>query len=80
DEVRGTCHHPCPCGDSFEISRKQLVNCGESCQTLIVVVYHTLIFKDEPPNDKDAGECEDDGGDSDDDECVLDDAMEKIWL
>jgi len=44
DEEKGVFHYPCPCGDRFEISRKQLANYEDvatcpSCSLIIRVVY-----------------------------------------
>lgn len=44
DEEKGVFHYPCPCGDRFEISRKQLANCEDiatcpSCSLIIRVIY-----------------------------------------
>jgi diphthamide biosynthesis protein 3 len=44
DEVKGVYHYPCPCGDRFEISRRQLADCEDiatcpSCSLIIRVVY-----------------------------------------
>ena len=44
DEEKGMFHYPCPCGDRFEISRKQLANCEDiatcpSCSLIIRVIY-----------------------------------------
>ena len=44
DEVKGVYHYPCPCGDRFEITRKQLANYEDvatcpSCSLIIRVIY-----------------------------------------
>jgi diphthamide biosynthesis protein 3 len=44
DEEKGVYHYPCPCGDRFEISRKQLANYEDiatcpSCSLIICIVY-----------------------------------------
>jgi diphthamide biosynthesis protein 3 len=44
DDVKGVYHYPCPCGDRFEISRRQLAACEDiatcpSCSLIIRVVY-----------------------------------------
>ena len=44
DEEKRVYHYPCPCGDLFEISRKQLANYEDiatcpSCSLIIRVVY-----------------------------------------
>ncbi|KAG1742485.1 hypothetical protein EDB19DRAFT_1894913 [Suillus lakei] len=47
DEVQGVYHYPCPCGDRFEISRKQLANCEDiatcpSCSLFMGLVFEPL--------------------------------------
>ncbi|KIK39967.1 hypothetical protein CY34DRAFT_88263 [Suillus luteus UH-Slu-Lm8-n1] len=49
DEVKGVYHYPCPCGDRFEISRKQLANYEDiatcpSCSLIIRVVYDPVRY------------------------------------
>lgn len=44
DEEKRVYHYPCPCGDRFEISRKQLANYEDiatcpSCSLVIRVIY-----------------------------------------
>ena len=44
DESKGVFHYPCPCGDRFEISKRQLANCEDiatcpSCSLIIRVIY-----------------------------------------
>lgn len=56
DEEKGVYHYPCPCGDRFEISRKQLANYEDiatcpSCSLIIRVIFDPLDFEDEPPDD-----------------------------
>ncbi|KAH9028711.1 zf-CSL-domain-containing protein, partial [Lactarius hengduanensis] len=88
DEEKGVFHYPCPCGDRFEVSRKQLANCEDiatcpSCSLIIRVIYDPLDFEDEPPDDEGASASEqeeDDGVDSDDDEDVFEDAMENLAI
>ncbi|KAF8261978.1 hypothetical protein EI94DRAFT_1744734 [Lactarius quietus] len=88
DEEKGVFHYPCPCGDRFEISRKQLANCEDiatcpSCSLIIRVIYDPLDFEDEPPDDEDASASEqeeEDGGDSDGDEDTFEDAMENLAI
>ena len=51
DEVKGVFHHPCPCGDRFEISRSQLANYEDiatcpSCSLVIRVVYDPVSIDD----------------------------------
>ncbi|KAF8630542.1 hypothetical protein AX15_002844 [Amanita polypyramis BW_CC] len=56
DSEREVYHYPCPCGDRFEISRRQLADYEDiatcpSCSLIIRVVYDPLDFEDEPPDD-----------------------------
>jgi diphthamide biosynthesis protein 3 len=49
DDVKKVFHYPCPCGDRFEISRKQLKNCEDiaicpSCSLIIRVVYDPVSY------------------------------------
>jgi len=44
DVAKGVFHYPCPCGDRFEITRKQLANYEDvatcpSCSLIIRVIY-----------------------------------------
>ncbi|KAF8659286.1 hypothetical protein AX16_001860 [Volvariella volvacea WC 439] len=85
DEVKGVYHYPCPCGDRFEISRKQLAAYEDiatcpSCSLIIRVIYDPLDFEDEPSDDEE-GEAEEAESDetSDDDE-AFEDALEKLHL
>src|ERR1700730_8753486 len=44
DDEKGVFHYPCPCGDRFEISRKQLADYGDvatcpRCSLIIRVIY-----------------------------------------
>ncbi|OJA09998.1 hypothetical protein AZE42_03816 [Rhizopogon vesiculosus] len=90
DGVKGVYHYPCPCGDRFEISRKQLANYEDiatcpSCSLIIRVVYDPLDFEDEPPDDEESvsEESEDDEeqeDDSDTDADQFEDALEKLTL
>ncbi|KAH9172430.1 zf-CSL-domain-containing protein [Lactarius sanguifluus] len=88
DDEKGVFHYPCPCGDRFEISRKQLANCEDiatcpSCSLIIRVIYDPLDFEDEPPDDEGASASEQEGGDgvdSDGDEDVFEDAMENLAI
>ena len=52
DEAKDLFHYPCPCGDRFEISRKQLKD-GEdvakcpSCSLIIRVIFDPLDFEED---------------------------------
>jgi len=44
DEEKRVYHYPCPCGDRFEISKRQLADCEDiaicpSCSLIIRVIY-----------------------------------------
>lgn len=88
DEVKGVYHYPCPCGDRFEISRKQLANCEDiatcpSCSLIIRVVYDPLDFEPESPDDEgsasqESEEDEEEDDNSDDDQ--FEDALEKLTI
>ncbi|KAG2066170.1 zf-CSL-domain-containing protein, partial [Suillus decipiens] len=74
DEVKGVYHYPCPCGDPFEISCKQLADCEDiatcpSCSLITRVIYDPLDFEDEPPSDEESAseESEEEDDDSDTD-------------
>ncbi len=48
DEEKGVFYYPCPCGDGFEISRKQLANCEDiatcpSCSLIVRVIYDPCV-------------------------------------
>jgi len=68
DAEAGVYHYPCPCGDRFEISRKQLAECEDiatcpSCSLVIRVIYDPLDFEDDLEEDEEdesssAGESE----------------------
>jgi len=71
DEIKGVYHYPCPCGDRFEITRRQLAECEDiatcpSCSLIIRVIYDPLDFEDEPDED-DGTEPEESSDDSGDD-------------
>jgi len=91
DEEKRVFHYPCPCGDRFEISRKQLANYEDvatcpSCSLIIRVVYDPLDFEDEPPDEEDdpADGEEDEEKDEEDEDSEGDDefvdAMEKLQV
>ncbi|KAF8907079.1 hypothetical protein CPB84DRAFT_1844185 [Gymnopilus junonius] len=87
DEEKRVYHYPCPCGDRFEISRKQLANYEDiatcpSCSLIIRVVYDPLDFEDEPPDDEDSGKGEEETGEEEDDsdEDHFEDALEKLTI
>ncbi|KAG2064675.1 zf-CSL-domain-containing protein [Suillus decipiens] len=88
DEVKGVYHYPCPCGDRFEISRKQLANCEDiatcpSCSLIVRVVYDPLDFEDEPPSDEGSASEESEDSEKEDDDSDADkfeDALEKLTL
>ncbi|EMD31173.1 hypothetical protein CERSUDRAFT_89292 [Gelatoporia subvermispora B] len=70
DEEKRVYHYPCPCGDRFEISRKQLANYEDiaacpSCSLVIRVIYDPLDFEDEPDDDEEEEEEETSASDAD---------------
>ncbi|KAH9841139.1 zf-CSL-domain-containing protein [Rhodofomes roseus] len=86
DEEKRVYHYPCPCGDRFEISRKQLANYEDiatcpSCSLVIRVIYDPLDYEDEP-DDSDEGAAEESSGEedeeSDDDE--FEDALDRLTI
>ncbi|GAA95475.1 uncharacterized protein L969DRAFT_85152 [Mixia osmundae IAM 14324] len=59
DDDRRVYHYPCPCGDRFEISKRQLAAAEEvatcpSCSLLIRVIYDYMDYEDYESDD-DAG-------------------------
>ncbi|GBE86069.1 zf-CSL-domain-containing protein [Sparassis crispa] len=86
DEEKRVYHYPCPCGDRFEISRKQLANYEDiaicpSCSLIIRVVYDPLDFEDEPSDDDEdalASEQSDDSEEQSDNNS--EDAMERLTI
>ncbi|PPQ63638.1 hypothetical protein CVT24_004412 [Panaeolus cyanescens] len=87
DEEKRVYHYPCPCGDRFEISRRQLANYEDiatcpSCSLIIRVIYDPLDYEDEPPDDEDSGEeeQEEDEEEDDSDDDHFEDALEKLTI
>ncbi|KAG6333047.1 hypothetical protein ID866_6036 [Astraeus odoratus] len=87
DEVKGVYHYPCPCGDRFEISRKQLANYEDiatcpSCSLVIRVIYDPLDFEDEPPEGASGSEGSDSNGESDEEseDDHFEDALDRLTL
>ncbi|PPQ91532.1 hypothetical protein CVT25_008799 [Psilocybe cyanescens] len=87
DEEKRVYHYPCPCGDRFEISRRQLADYEDiatcpSCSLVIRVIFDPLDFEDEPPDDEGSGEEEEEEEEeensSDDDN--FEDALEKLTI
>ncbi|KAH8105160.1 zf-CSL-domain-containing protein [Cristinia sonorae] len=84
DEEKRVYHYPCPCGDRFEISRRQLANYEDiatcpSCSLIIRVVYDPLDFEDEPPDD-DGDESEESEEESGSEEESFEDALENLHI
>ncbi|KAH9851002.1 hypothetical protein C2E23DRAFT_860979 [Lenzites betulinus] len=88
DEEKRVYHYPCPCGDRFEISKKQLKNYEDiatcpSCSLIIRVVYDPLDFEDEPSDDEDEGASAEEEEEESDDESgdeEFEDAMERLTI
>ena len=59
DEDKGVFHYPCPCGDRFEISRRQLADYEDvatcpSCSLIIRVIYDPVRISCVPAERHDA--------------------------
>ncbi|KAG6896904.1 hypothetical protein C0992_005376 [Termitomyces sp. T32_za158] len=88
DSVKGVYHYPCPCGDRFEISRKQLANYEDiatcpSCSLIIRVVYDPLDFEDEADEEDDGGAVNSEDNETaseDDDDQAFEDAIDKLTI
>ncbi|TCD61986.1 Diphthamide biosynthesis protein 3 [Steccherinum ochraceum] len=88
DEEKRVYHYPCPCGDRFEISRKQLANYEDiatcpSCSLIIRVVYDPLDFEDEPPDEEDeeSGASDEESEEEEEsDEDSFEDALENFHI
>ncbi|PPQ69006.1 hypothetical protein CVT26_001939 [Gymnopilus dilepis] len=90
DEEKKVYHYPCPCGDRFEISRKQLANYEDiatcpSCSLIIRVIYDPLDFEDEPEDDEEGEEGVEDQDEDEDDESDgendrFEDALEQLTI
>ncbi|KAG5352013.1 hypothetical protein E4T56_gene11731 [Termitomyces sp. T112] len=87
DHVKSVYHYPCPCGDRFEISRKQLANYEDiatcpSCSLIIRVVYDPLDFEDDEDEEDEAANSEEDetAESEDDDDQAFEDAMDKLTI
>ncbi|KAF9523303.1 hypothetical protein CPB83DRAFT_799435 [Crepidotus variabilis] len=88
DAEKKVYHYPCPCGDRFEISRRQLADCEDiatcpSCSLVIRVIFDPLDFEDEPEDDESSAEeqeGEDTSEDDESDEDHFEDALEKLTL
>ncbi|KAF9817929.1 hypothetical protein IEO21_03123 [Rhodonia placenta] len=87
DEEKRVYHYPCPCGDRFEITRKQLKNYEDvatcpSCSLVIRVIYDPLDYEDEPSDDEDESQAasDDAGEDKDSDDDHFEDALEHLTI
>ncbi|KAJ6516825.1 zf-CSL-domain-containing protein [Mycena vitilis] len=83
DEAKGVYHYPCPCGDRFEITRRQLADYEDiatcpSCSLIIRVIFDPLDFEDEP--DEEEEEDEESQSEEEEEEDHFEDAMEKLSL
>ncbi|KAJ7621598.1 zf-CSL-domain-containing protein [Mycena polygramma] len=82
DEAKGVYHYPCPCGDRFEITRRQLADCEDiatcpSCSLIIRVIFDPLDFEDEPDEEEES-QSEEEEAESEEDH--FEDTMEKLSL
>ncbi|KAI0922359.1 Diphthamide biosynthesis protein 3 [Taiwanofungus camphoratus] len=89
DEEKRVYHYPCPCGDRFEISRKQLANYEDiatcpSCSLVIRVIYDPLDFEDEPSDDEDEGaQASEDSEESEEEDSIdeqFEDALDRLTI
>ncbi|OCH90372.1 zf-CSL-domain-containing protein [Obba rivulosa] len=85
DEQKRVYHYPCPCGDRFEISRKQLANYEDiatcpSCSLVIRVVYDPLDYEDEPDDEAAASDAESDESEGESDLDNFEDALEHLTI
>ncbi|KAJ7302072.1 zf-CSL-domain-containing protein [Mycena albidolilacea] len=85
DEAKGVYHYPCPCGDRFEITRRQLADCEDiatcpSCSLIIRVIFDPLDFEDEPPDEEEESQSEEEEDGAESEEDHFEDAMEKLSL
>ncbi|KAI0065113.1 zf-CSL-domain-containing protein [Artomyces pyxidatus] len=83
DDEKRVYHYPCPCGDRFEISRKQLANYEDiatcpSCSLIIRVIFDPLDFEDEPSDEDEPSESEEEEEESDSEDEEFVDALEKL--
>ncbi|KAI0804759.1 hypothetical protein BC629DRAFT_1283397 [Irpex lacteus] len=87
DEEKRVYHYPCPCGDRFEISKKQLKNYEDiatcpSCSLIIRVIYDPLDYEDEPDTDEEDGSESESESESEVDSLneKFEDAMENLHI
>ncbi|KAJ2912281.1 hypothetical protein MD484_g8128, partial [Candolleomyces efflorescens] len=87
DSERRVYHYPCPCGDRFEISKKQLKDYEDiatcpSCSLIIRVIYDPLDYEDEPSDDEEeeGEEEEDEEEEESEEDDHFEDALEKLTL
>ncbi|KAJ7640350.1 zf-CSL-domain-containing protein [Mycena polygramma] len=85
DEAKGIYHYPCPCGDRFEITRRQLADYEDiatcpSCSLIIRVIFDPLDFEDEPNEEGEEESQSEEEAESEDSEDHFEDAMEKLSL
>ncbi|KAF9442412.1 zf-CSL-domain-containing protein [Macrolepiota fuliginosa MF-IS2] len=90
DAEKRVYHYPCPCGDRFEISRKQLADYEDiatcpSCSLIIRVIYDPLDYEDYDEDDEDEAsgeeeEEEESQEDSDSSGDNFEDALENLHI
>ncbi|KZV71484.1 zf-CSL-domain-containing protein [Peniophora sp. CONT] len=84
DESKGVFHYPCPCGDRFEITKRQLADCEDiatcpSCSLIIRVIFDPLDYEDYESDDEEDGEgAEEEEEDSEEES--FEDAMENLTI
>ncbi|KAF8063299.1 zf-CSL-domain-containing protein [Lyophyllum atratum] len=88
DAEKRVYHYPCPCGDRFEISRRQLADYEDiatcpSCSLVIRIIYDPLDYEDEPDEEEDdaaESSAEEERDSESDDEQAFEDAMENLTI
>ncbi|VDB98151.1 unnamed protein product [Peniophora sp. CBMAI 1063] len=85
DESKGVFHYPCPCGDRFEITKRQLANCEDiatcpSCSLIIRVIFDPLDYEDYESDDDEDSEGEEEEEDEESEEETFEDAMENLTI
>ncbi|KAK7682051.1 hypothetical protein QCA50_015015 [Cerrena zonata] len=85
DDEKRVYHYPCPCGDRFEISKKQLKNYEDiatcpSCSLIIRVIYDPLDYEDEPSDDEEGSDASEEESEEDSENEDFEDALENLHI
>ncbi|PSR74540.1 hypothetical protein PHLCEN_2v9717 [Hermanssonia centrifuga] len=87
DEEKRVYHYPCPCGDRFEISRKQLKNYEDiatcpSCSLVIRIIFDPLDYEDDEDeeDEEDSAESNEESGSDEGSDNEFEDAMEHLTI